>query len=214
MTRAALALALALGLIEGGGAAVRAPCGAAAAVRPRAHAARARPLQLAGFGKPAAGGGAAAKRGGAPLKAKKQWDRHTALVKKGAVLADVAARKDPDADWLLVGTVCAPDAAAARGAAARQRALIAEHAKRLHLPLQQLGKKAAVQVGYRPAAGAEFEPVKGEDGADIDADAIGFEGVSDPGSGFYCHYQDGRVVQAGSAGGKSGGKGPGAPAAE
>jgi hypothetical protein len=160
-------------------------------------AARVRPSTAlgAGFGKTAGGGGAAVRRG--PLNAKRQWDKYADLSRKGASTAEVAVRKDATSDWRAVGRVCAADCTAL-AAAARQRSLIAEHGKRLHLSLMQLGK-APVQVGCRTDAAAEYEVVgKAEDSVGAGAE-YGFEGIADPPSGYYCHYKDGKLSQSGSA---------------
>lgn len=155
---------------------------------------------MAGFGKgPVTGksGGAVPKR--PPLKAKRQWDRFTDLARGSATTTtvEVGARKDAGASWLTVGQVRVEgDAVAA--AVARQRSLIAEHGKRLHLALKQVGK-APLQVGYRASPDEQFIPISRADETELSDAAFGFEGTADPDSGFYCHYAGGRLVQSGSA---------------
>jgi hypothetical protein len=153
----------------------------------------------AGFGK-AAPEGAAAKKGRAPLNAKKQWDRYADLAKKDGMLAEVAVRKDDASEWKAVGRVNGAAGCTPVAAAARQRVLIGEHGKRVHLSLMQLGSKAAVQVGVRPEEGADFTLVSkaDDDAALVDTD-VGFEGTPDKLSGYYCHYVDGRIAQFGTA---------------
>lgn len=117
-------------------------------------------------------------------------------MRKGATLCEVAVRKDDDGAWKATGRVCLAEGVSAQGAVTRQRALIEEHGKRLHLALASQAGKALLQVGYRPADGADFAPVgkKGADDVPVDDAEIGFEGLPDPASGYYCSYKDGKLV--------------------
>jgi len=77
----------------------------------------------------------------------------------------------------------------------RQRALIAEHAKRL-FPVQ-IQQGAVLEWGYEDASG-EWQVVdvkaEGEDVKGIEKQ-FGFEGVADRGSGMYCLYKEGKLVE-------------------
>ncbi|KAG8466086.1 hypothetical protein KFE25_005656 [Diacronema lutheri] len=185
MAMSAVVLAILVGSTSGLGAAT-----------PRVGMARARPLTTAcraGFGK---AGPAAASAPPKKLTAKKQWDRFADLVKKGAQVAEVAVRKDEEGAWRPVGRVCATADATPLGAVTRQRALVEEHGRRLHLALVAQTGKAPLQVGFRPAEGAEFELLakKAPDAAPISDVEIGFEGLPDPATGYYCSYKDGKLV--------------------
>ena len=118
-------------------------------------------------------------------------------------------------DWLEVGRIKSKGNAYTEIAVARQRAIIADHARRL-FPLQ-VSAKDTVQWGYLKEDGDGQAPSQeeGEEGGDnnnssgewvvvdksVLTDAqkgiekeIGFEGRPDPATGFYCHYSEGRLV--------------------
>eukprot|EP00565_Helicotheca_tamesis_P006422 CAMPEP_0185730062 /NCGR_PEP_ID=MMETSP1171-20130828/8314_1 /TAXON_ID=374046 /ORGANISM="Helicotheca tamensis, Strain CCMP826" /LENGTH=238 /DNA_ID=CAMNT_0028399045 /DNA_START=111 /DNA_END=827 /DNA_ORIENTATION=+ len=168
-------------------------------------------LFLAGFG--GGGGGAKNKKkkgksksssGAAPpLKPKAQWDRYYDLKKYTVV--PVAVRViggDDDGEWLEVGRIKSENDEYTEIAVARQKALIAEHSKRLY-PLQVLPKDR-VEWAYYKTSDADGDDDSGE-WIPLDKDAgkdapegiekkIGFEGKADPKTGFYCHYNAGRLV--------------------
>ncbi|KAJ1628755.1 hypothetical protein T492DRAFT_841342 [Pavlovales sp. CCMP2436] len=173
--------------------------GASALSAPRSPMlARARPHTAvsAGFGKGEAKAGDS-KTAKGKLNAKKQWDRYIDLAKSGGAVAEVAVRKDAEFEWKTVGRVCAVAELPAAAAAARQRALIEEHAKRIYLALLAEVGKAPLQVGVRVADG--FELVGKEDRALVSSEQLGFEGLPDPRTGYYCHYDNGRLQSSDSA---------------
>ncbi|KAJ1628984.1 hypothetical protein T492DRAFT_1013964 [Pavlovales sp. CCMP2436] len=159
---------------------------------------RARPLTAvsAGFGKST---GSEAKTAKGKLNAKKQWDRFVDLSKDGGGTAEVAVRKDAESEWKPIGRVCAVAELPVVAAAARQRSLIEEHGKRVHLALLAQVGKAPLQVGIRVTAEASFELVGKEDNTASADSQIGFEGLPDPKTGYYCMYTDGRLITSGSA---------------
>jgi len=132
------------------------------------------------------------------LKPKQQWDRYVELKNEPSVA--VAVRLiDGTEEWLNVGSVKSQESNYTSQAVFRQRALIAEHAKRLH-PGQFLNKQQDLQWGYKTDDGAEEGQWvivdkscmmdSAETGAD-DASAkgiekrVGFKGLPDPIFGFY-----------------------------
>mmetsp|Transcript_53722 Transcript_53722/g.160846 ORF Transcript_53722/g.160846 Transcript_53722/m.160846 type:complete len:92 (-) Transcript_53722:190-465(-) len=78
-----------------------------------------------------------------------------------------------------------------------QRGLIAEHAKRL-LPLQVLPKDVVEWAYIKDNDGEEEWVLISKDICDDAPSGVekkmGFEGLPDPASGFYCHYDQGRLV--------------------
>lgn len=152
---------------------------------------------LAGFG---AGSSKASKKSKAPkmtpLKPKQQWDRFGdfAKISKSHEVGVKVIREDiADGEWLSVGYVnVKDDADDVTLAVSRQRSLIAEHAKRLH-PLSVLAKDK-IEWGYSDANG-EWQAVASISEYPKNFEKkIGFEGIGDPASGYYCHYKDGKVV--------------------
>lgn len=163
-------------------------------------------LSMAGFG----GGGAAKGMGGkkkkgakkvAPvLKPKAQWDRYGSLKKSTPfrVATRVANDGEDVSEWFEVGKIKSEDDATTEAAVALQRGLIAEHAKRLY-PLNFL-QKDKVDWAYAEVQAPEQEDwIQVDKSSAADAEAglekkVGFEGKPDAATGFYCHYQDGRLV--------------------
>ncbi|KAJ1628757.1 hypothetical protein T492DRAFT_141147 [Pavlovales sp. CCMP2436] len=163
--------------------------GASALSAPRSPMlARARPHTAvsAGFGKGEAKAGDS-KTAKGKLNGQKQWDRYIDLAKRGGIVVEVAVRKDAESEWKTVGRVCAVAELPAAAAAARQRVLIEEHGKRVHLGVMAEMGKAPLQVGVRAADG--FELVGKKDRALVSSDEqLGFEGLPDTRTGYYCHY--------------------------
>ena len=89
---------------------------------------------MAGFGSSSTTNKKSKKNKSTPikLKPKLQWDRYLAL--KECSIITAAVQKD-DGDWIDVGYIKSTEDVPTDIAVARQRALIAEHAKRLY-PLQ------------------------------------------------------------------------------
>lgn len=163
-------------------------------------------LSMAGFG----GAGAASKKkkksGGGPklpkLKAKSQWDRYKDLKKYKPVT--VGVRIQGEEEWMEVGRVRSANDEYTEVAVARQRALIAEHSKRLFLV--QIPANAVLDWGYQidddgedeessSTTWAVMDKAKGDDAPSGIEKKIGFEGVSDKASGFYCYYHEGRIIE-------------------
>jgi len=131
------------------------------------------------------------------IKPKGQWDRYTSMDNKTAPPVRVAVRilnEADDGEWVEVGYVKSQDNLFTEAAVARQRALIAEHAKRLY-PLKIL-PKFKLEWGYYKEDSEEWVTVnvKEVDSSDGIERKIGFEGIADPATGFYCHYKEGRIV--------------------
>ncbi|CAJ1934717.1 unnamed protein product [Cylindrotheca closterium] len=160
-------------------------------------------LFMAGFG----GGGAKSAKGkskkkDAPikLKPKLQWDRYAALKKTAASVAvGIRLVGEESPEWLSVGKVKSKDDELTAAAVAMQRGIIAEHGKRL-FPLQ-VSKKSTVEWGYKEgdsdSDSGEWKVVDVKaslidvpDGFEKD---IGFEGIGDPATGFYCVYDNGKL---------------------
>lgn len=157
---------------------------------------------MAGFGS-ASGGkkGKNAKKTTTPLKLKpkSQWDRYCDVLKKSAAIS-VGVRVvkgDERGDWLKVGRVKSVGDEFTELAVAMQRGLIAEHAKRL-LPLQVLPKDVVEWAYIKDNDGEEEWVLISKDICDDAPSGVekkmGFEGLPDPASGFYCHYDQGRLV--------------------
>ena len=183
------------------------------------------PLSMAGFG---GGSGSAPSKGGGgakllKLKAKSQWDRYGDLKQCKKVTVGVRIKGGDGeggatstvGEWMEVGRVRSEDDGHTEVAVARQRALIAEHSKRLY-PVQ-IPPNAILEWGYRSdsSVGEEEEAGGGGDAVWVmvdksrgdDAPAgiekrIGFEGISDKATGYYCFYNEGRIVERGEAGGE------------
>jgi len=149
---------------------------------------------MAGFG--GGGQGKPKKAATAGLKPKAQWDRYLELKKETAVAVGVRIiEPGKEEDWLEVGNIKSVNGEFNQLAVALQRALIADHAKRL-FPLKLRGKER-LEWGLYNVETKTFDAVDKSltDGMDeFDTKQIGFEGTGDPKTGFYCHYNDGRLV--------------------
>lgn len=160
-------------------------------------------LSMAGFG----GGGSSkkqGKKGGASgpkvpkLKAKAQWDRYADLKQCKKVTVGVRIKSDDDSsanEWMEVGRVRSEGDEHTEVAVARQRALIAEHSKRLY-PVQ-IPANAVLEWGYLDGeeSWTVVDKSKGDDAPSGIEKKIGFEGISDKATGFYCFYHEGRIVE-------------------
>lgn len=130
------------------------------------------------------------------LKAKKQWERYDDL--KGSQSVKVGVRIKGEGEWMEVGNVRSADENIEM-AIARQRALIAEHSKRLHVV--QIPENALLEWGYVDGQDEDedewivVDKSKGDDSPPGIEKKIGFEGISDPATGFYCYYHEGRVIK-------------------
>eukprot|EP00526_Cylindrotheca_closterium_P024106 CAMPEP_0113628170 /NCGR_PEP_ID=MMETSP0017_2-20120614/14596_1 /TAXON_ID=2856 /ORGANISM="Cylindrotheca closterium" /LENGTH=187 /DNA_ID=CAMNT_0000538465 /DNA_START=139 /DNA_END=702 /DNA_ORIENTATION=- /assembly_acc=CAM_ASM_000147 len=157
-------------------------------------------LFMAGFG-----GGAKSSAKGKnkktpiKLKPKLQWDRYAALKTSTRVVVGIRLVGEESAEWLSVGKVKSKDNEFTAAAVAIQRAIIAEHGKRLY-PLQ-VSKKSTVEWGYMmqgdgdddgewTAIDVKAALADAPEGLEKD---IGFEGTGDPATGFYCVYDNGRL---------------------
>lgn len=150
---------------------------------------------LAGFGKSSEKGKKKASSSTTvALKPKSQWDRFKDFKQSTAIR--VAVRKI-DGAWMEVGRIKAKDDTldAQIAAVTLQRALIAEHAKRLY-PLQILNKDK-IEWGYAASTSSSEDDdfvainVKQVKVDGFDPKSIGFEGTPDPVTGYYCHYENG-----------------------
>jgi len=147
-------------------------------------------LGMAGFG----GAPSNKKKKELKIKPKAQWDRYTDM--KKVPMVRVAVRKTDTDDWLEVGRVRAKDKVTTDIAVARQRALIADHARRL-FPLQ-VSAKDKIEWAYWEGSDEDGSWVVVEKSAVEQAPEgveklIGFEGRPDPASGFYCVFDNGRL---------------------
>jgi hypothetical protein len=145
-------------------------------------------LSMAGFG-------AALKKKEIKMKPKKQWDRYSGDL-KGCERVRVAVKvvdrsssaEEEEAaatmEWMEVGTVRSKDDAFTEAAVIRQKALIADHSRRV-FPVQ-IFTKDTLEWGYMAKGQDEWTSVAGkvvDMPADIDK-MIGFLGLADP-TGFY-----------------------------
>lgn len=156
---------------------------------------------MGGGGKKSSGKKKGKKAGALPvkLKAKTQWDRYGDDL-KGQTIFRVAVRVvngDDKGEWLEIGRVKSEGDKWTQVAVAMQRGLIAEHAKRA-LPFQ-VKPTDMVEWGYLESNAEEgsFTSVDKSVLDDVPKGTekkIGFEGKADPGTGFYCHYDQGRLV--------------------
>jgi len=145
------------------------------------------------------------QRSDVKLKPKAQWDRFLDM-KRGATRIRVAVKSinnndndgtppgNVDGEWLEVGHIKSVDDAYTAMAVARQRALIAEHAKRL-FPLQ-ISPKDTIAWAYWDTQDETWKEVDKkilldeENVPDGLEKLIGFEGRPDPNSGeYYWVYQ-------------------------
>ncbi|KAL7570017.1 hypothetical protein ACA910_017061 [Epithemia clementina (nom. ined.)] len=132
----------------------------------------------------------------AKLKPKQQWDRFLDLKKENKIR--VAVRVSEDGEWLEVGNVRSKESKYTEYALAKQRALIAEHARRL-FPLQ-ITPRDTVTWAYWNEDSDQWIVLEKEVLEKSRTESpgleklIGFEGRPDPSSGFYCVYNEGRRV--------------------
>jgi hypothetical protein len=175
-------------------------------------------LNAGGFGGGAAGAGAGGgsqaktkakvKVNTLKLKPKAQWDRF--LNMKGAATRirvavaqtdDSGEQEQPNQDqqWMEVGHIKSKEDAYTALAVARQRALIVDHANRLY-PLKISNKKPVLWAYWDEQESAwttvDKTILDANDGSVPDnlEKIIGFEGKPDPNSGYYCVYNEGRLV--------------------
>jgi len=160
-------------------------------------------LFMAGFG----GSSSSSKKKGkrdkkttVVLKPKQQWDRFLSWKKSTSVMVAVRVANDDSTlgQWLEVGKIKSEDDKYTEIAVVSQRGIIAEHSKRLY-PLKVLPKDK-VEWGFSSSS----TPEQGDwslANKDVLSDApagveklVGFEGKPDPSSGFYCHYENGRMI--------------------
>jgi hypothetical protein len=183
-------------------------------------------LFMAGFGSK---DGSSNNKKDAKLKAKGQWDRYLDLKTCTKFTVGVRIKNDDSStsstttptnnqQWMEVGRIRSVDNAHTEIAIARQRALIAEHSKRLY-PLL-IPMNAMLEWGYISAG--EKKVIDGSDDGNNDGgDAItqvwtivdikaisntaneeniekkiGFEGIPDRATGYYCFYNQGRIVES------------------
>ena len=127
-----------------------------------------------------------------------QWDRFLKLKsesKKGNVLiAEVGVRRKGNGAWVEVGEVaCRSDSSSMSQAVSKQKRLIAEHS--LRISPGELKKEHNLEWGFRTGgddewAIADTTSKEGDEGCEK---FIGFEGIPDPNTGYFCSYDNGRV---------------------
>ena len=138
------------------------------------------------------------------LRAKSQWDRYLDMKQCKKVTVGVIEVDDESSsnDWVEVGRVRSEGDEHTEVAVARQRALIAEHSKRLY-PVK-IPPNAILEWGYlNGEEGGDEEKKewitvdksKGDAAPDGIEKKIGFEGISHPPTGYYCFYNQGRIVE-------------------
>jgi len=130
------------------------------------------------------------------LKPKQQWDRYADFKREPKIQVGVRIKDDDSEEWLEVGRVKSKDSEYTEAAVFRQRAIIADHAKRL-FPLQ-LSSKKTLEWGYQTGDDEDSEWKLVDKSCMTDAvegleKLVGFEGRPDPASGFYCVYDGGRL---------------------
>lgn len=104
--------------------------------------------------------------------------------------------KDDESEWFEVGRVRSEGDENTEVAIAMQRALIAEHSKRLY-PVQ-IPANSVLEWGYLNGGDEEWTVVdksKGDDAEKGIEKKFGFEGISDKATGYYCYYHEGRIVE-------------------
>jgi hypothetical protein len=167
------------------------------------------PLHMAGFGE--GRGSAQIKKANLnkkkppastlKLKPKIQWDRFCSLKRGTGVRVAVRVANDgSDAgEWYEIGSVKSEGDECTELAVDLQKGIIAEHAKRLN-PLQFLPKDK-VEWAYASATATpeqeDWIVVEKTDASDATPGIekkIGFEGIPDPSSGFYCNYEGGKIT--------------------
>lgn len=130
------------------------------------------------------------------LKPKKQWDRYAELKRADKVTVGIRI-KGEDKDWSQVGRIKSKENKYTEIAVFKQRAIIAEHAKRLY-PLK-FSNKVPIEWGYLHNRSMEWRILDTTATAtDINnieeiEKLIGFEGTPDKKSGAYCLYDGGRL---------------------
>lgn len=141
------------------------------------------------------------------LRPKSQWDRYLDMKQCKKITVGVRIRGDDESssdnnNWMEVGRVRSESDEHLEVAVARQRALIAEHGKRLY-PMK-IPPNAVLEWGYLNGEeeGDEekkewltVDKSKGDDAPDGIEKKIGFEGISHPPTGYYCFYNQGRIVE-------------------
>jgi hypothetical protein len=189
-----------------------------------AAASSTRGLYMAGFGaatpsSSSSSSSSSSGDSGSKLKAKTQWDRYLELKQEATsyiVGVKIVAEVGNDSDWLVVGQVrCRDEKTLLAAAVARQRGLLADHAKRL-FPLK-VTPQVKLAWGYFQADTGSTEMTPTTGGTTLSATgswvvvdpkasdnsssktkdfdkSIGYEGTPDPSTGYYCKYNEGRLV--------------------
>ena len=130
----------------------------------------------------------------AKLKPKQQWDRYSELKRENKIRVGVrivGEENDKHDEWLEVGRIKSKENKYTEMAVYRQRAIIAEHSKRLY-PLKVSIKKK-IEWGYRYLSDS-VEEWKTVDKSCMKDEVkglerlCGFEGKPDAATGFYCVY--------------------------
>jgi hypothetical protein len=138
-------------------------------------------LPMAGFG------AKDSKKKDAKLKPKQQWDRYTSadlkgseIFRAGVKIIDRSDAGEAGVEWMQAGWVRSKGDAYTEAAVIRQKALIADHARRIY-PLQ-IFVKDKLEWGYMQ--GEEWLVADKGDMPDDIEKLVGFRGLPDP-TGFY-----------------------------
>jgi hypothetical protein len=140
------------------------------------------------------------------LRPKSQWDRYLDMKQCKKFTVGVRIKGDDesssDNNWIEVGRVRSEGDGHLEVAVARQRELIAEHGKRLY-PMK-IPPNAILEWGFlngeeggdeEKKEWVSVDKSKGDDAPDGIEKKIGFEGISHPPTGYYCFYNQGRIVE-------------------
>lgn len=153
---------------------------------------------FAGFGKDdTASGSNSKKKKELKLKPKQQWDRFNDMKKEKKIR--VGVRVTNNNIWLEAGNIRSKNDQYTEIAIYRQRALIAEHACRL-FPLQVTQRDEVIWAFWDEESNEWIvvdKSVIENNTNNIPASVekmIGFEGRPDPSTGYYCVYNEGRLV--------------------
>mmetsp|Transcript_29298 Transcript_29298/g.61306 ORF Transcript_29298/g.61306 Transcript_29298/m.61306 type:complete len:218 (-) Transcript_29298:506-1159(-) len=158
--------------------------------QPRSH----ETVLFAGFG---GSGGDAKKKKETKLKPKQQWDRFLEMKNEQKFRVAVRVTDDEEEEWLEVGNVRSKGDKYTAAAVFRQRALVVEHARRL-FPLR-ISQKDQVLWAFWNEEPDEWilvdkSAVEDKKIPSTLEKVIGFEGRPDPSTGYYCVYNEGRLV--------------------
>ncbi|GMI48561.1 hypothetical protein TrCOL_g522 [Triparma columacea] len=149
-----------------------------------------------------AGFGASSSKKKSTLRPKNQWDRYIKLrnlYKKdptcGVSFSSVAISLPlSPPSFLPVGTVGSTPGTPIGSAVGSQKRLIVEHAIRLHPGKITISNSKDVIYGISSIGSTSYTTLSTSDMVKVEEKEVGFEGVCDPGTGFFCKYDGGKIV--------------------